>query len=803
MPKLRRLPADFEIRSRGFRSPQASLKGGERTEDLIASYELACRAGRSIQPIVRSMGLPLDFSNGTGVRIEQNQVVLVLESAAVQTRLKNLQNRLLEKLVADGVPVTGINFRVRGRRRPVEEEEKPEPVRTPSIIAAAELHNAAKSLMNRDLGAQIEALARTLEPSEGELPFCVLQSAGSQRERLTRLGALARAITEKLPNAPGMNLIPSEERTRGNPEFAAVRERMLARLARRQEAEAAADAATSAMKTLTARLDDLEARVLAEETGLPENFRPLADEVIALSKDITVAIRAAEESIRVLDDRAAEAELEKARKKKVKTESTSAEADEEVATALSETGTASPAAAALRANLRDQTPALKKSVRSARELIAKALKRLPSPEETPEHDERLAAELARFAALTARGTRRGAADQQEAIKNALTPEITRRLLVWEERQAIEDRLHEIDDGFAAMEKALDDDRAVLRIPRKFTASALAADFAALKSVDARRTADMERLGVESAESETLAEAVEILAEAAAHGESAANLSQREIGQKRAADELKKFLREVRVALGSHPNELIIPSEEEAAVSKEEAGLRERLLARLAVWKEKEAALAEAETALANVRKVLQSPRDGAVPGTELDGREKALRHAFALAAAAAEKISPALTAPDFDKASAEELPGVVPDLNAGKPAGHGKAAGAPSAAQPSLFPETVPVGDLDDHTVELLEATRDILPVWEDRLPKKPVPELIPPEEDCVNDETLRLARTRMLARGERRAALEARLRAIDEELRAVEALRHNPLRNPAEVARRAKAVLEEADRFSADLAKK
>ena len=80
MPKLRRMPADFQLKR--FRSPQRSLEQSSRTADLAESYALSLRAGKAVAPVIKAMGLALDYETGRGVRIENNKAVFITDSAA-------------------------------------------------------------------------------------------------------------------------------------------------------------------------------------------------------------------------------------------------------------------------------------------------------------------------------------------------------------------------------------------------------------------------------------------------------------------------------------------------------------------------------------------------------------------------------------------------------------------------------------------------------------------------------------------------------------------------------------------------
>ena len=57
MPRLRSLPAGFTLRNRGFRSPEKSLAESSASGKLLAEYELACRAGKAIMPLIDQLRL--------------------------------------------------------------------------------------------------------------------------------------------------------------------------------------------------------------------------------------------------------------------------------------------------------------------------------------------------------------------------------------------------------------------------------------------------------------------------------------------------------------------------------------------------------------------------------------------------------------------------------------------------------------------------------------------------------------------------------------------------------------------------
>lgn len=787
MPKLRRMPADFQLKRRGFRSPQRSLEQSSRTEDLIESYALSMRAGKAVAPIIRSMGLALDYETGRGVRIEDNKAVFITDSAAQLSRLRNLSKRLLEKLVADGVPVLGVDFRLRGRRAPAEEAEKTDPVRTPSIIAAAELFDAARKLINPELREQIRALARTLEPSPEELPLAVFTAITAQHERLGRVAERAEALRRRLPSAPDPQLVPDEEAAAQKPELASLRERMMKRLERRESVESLLRAALAEKAALEPEVNALESRAISEKEKDAPDFQLLGEEAVETSRRISAAMKLlaeAEERLRL------QAEAEKRQ-----TEAPGApskEADEERAAALRAGFTSAPPNMALREKLRQSLSKLSGDLRIARRELEKAREKLPADGNIAAGDETLARDIVKLAQARKKG--------DKAAEEVLSPQSSRLLLIWNSRSQIEERLSAAFAKLDALEKTLESDRPKLRMPKSFSASALASDFAQLRRIDLRRPEDESTLEALSSESEALKEAAEMLRstlpEGALPGENPEEARLDALGKR-----LREHLKAIVSSLGISPNESIIPTEEEAAQSPETAELRARQTERLARWRERRALAAKAEDALRDFASVLSSPRKTSPQEPSkrllLEALGKSLENAFALAEAARREAAPelpSLTLEDADAArrrEAEALAAEEAEEAAAKRKKPAHAANAPKA------PEAAP-GSLE----EKLQILRDILPVWKERLPRAPDPALLPSEADAALRPELREVRERMLDRRDRHESFTREFEALCELHHKVEGLAANPLADEKETKHLAEALERSADRFSARLAR-
>lgn len=789
MSRLRRLPPDFQLKRRGFRSPERSLAQGTRTEDLIEGYTLACRAGAAVMPVVRAMRLPLDFSGGRGVRIENQKVVLITDSAAQLSRLRNLSTRLLDRLVAAGVPVLGVEFRLRGRRLRVEETPPPEPVRSPSLIGSARLAAAAKDLHSKALKEQILALSRMLAPEPGELPLAVLSALDSQKRRLEELERRAAQLEEKLPDAPDPMIVPTEAEAEAVPELAGVRARQLARIARRRDAADAVEAArqeSAAAGPELARLLEaaLEAQTATDQT---ERFETLGAETVALSQRISEGMRRLDEAQAALErrmrtERLAEADAE------AREEVISAAADLERSAALRSGLKAPPPNAALRGALKLSAKRLGKTSEAVRATVLAALRKLPPGEELPVTDEKLSGEVAALG----EARRRGASNPEEA----LSPETTRRILIWNSKRSLKERLEALCAELDRIDAALAGEAPQLRTPKRFGAAALAADFAALQAIDRRHAADADRLTELAARSETLEEEADVL-RASLPEKDFSFESPQAARLARASEALALHITALRALLGGRPNAGIIPTEAEAARDEKAAARRPRMIERLALWDEKAEKIAAAARALADFRSVFLAPSKDPLSAAKLAMLEKSLRHGFALAADARSSLGEAGEAApslDFERAAAEPSAASAAPTTPAAPA-------APLVRETPPAPREAPLAPESGDRREDIEALRDILPVWRSDLPKPVLADLVPSEKEAAARSDLADLRTRLLERAERRRRLSAHIDAIEARLAEAKARLENPLSDMKEAQAFVAALLADAQGFSEELA--
>ena len=502
VPRLRSLPAGFTLRNRGFRSPEKSLAESSASGKLLAEYELACRAGKAIMPLIDQLRLPLDFSSGRGVRINaQGTITFITDSAAQQSRLRNLSKRILENLVTAGVPVVAVDFRNRGRRSTLNEAEKPEPIRTPSLIAAAELESSAARLINPDLKHQILALAAVLRPRPEEMPLAVETALEGTIERIDRLIGRTDRIKTQLPSAPDAKLIPDEASAKANPVLAAVRSRQRARLARRTLAETETNQIAEEARQALALLKTAREKLMppaAEELPFELSSKVLDD---AGQSAVSAALKIAGWTARLnqVEDRLT-LPLEEA------VQTLAAKGTTPAAASPSLPNAGSPEAlspAVLRSELKRKIKVLQSKLSETLSQIRHIGVRMPELPDILSADSRLAQEAADLARAREKG-------DSQALAAALSAESSRKLLSWESRLEVKSRLDTLEQTLAAMSKRFQADRPWLLAPRSKYADERPETMETLRKIDRRLINEEEALSSMSAEIETLAEKVEIL-----------------------------------------------------------------------------------------------------------------------------------------------------------------------------------------------------------------------------------------------------------------------------------------------------
>ena len=304
---------DFTPKRRPIRSVAQSLKAGDdRSVELMADLELARRAGKAIQPVVKQMRLAIDFENPGNCRIDPEQhdrLILFAKNSVQHSRLRNLTTTLLSRIMLEGLPIMAIAIRIRPEKSVDEEAQSqtPQP-RRGSISGAARLRAAARTgIADEKLAALFERLADAVEPRPERESIDLYDSLDALIAS-ARAGVIAaEQLKVRLPKAPDEKLIPSEKAAARAATVAELRRRMIERLENRRRFERPIMEAEAALKREAVRARALLAALKSEAEALsgisPDNdatpneisvFRPLSHAKESLSMTMSVAPREAE-----------------------------------------------------------------------------------------------------------------------------------------------------------------------------------------------------------------------------------------------------------------------------------------------------------------------------------------------------------------------------------------------------------------------------------------------------------------------------------------------------------------------------
>lgn len=822
----RKLPAGFKIRRFRFRSFAESLASGKRSGPLAADYELARRAGEAIMPVVKAYRLSLDFSSGGRCRIENGStLILNAANAAQHNRLANLKTKLLGAVVAKGLPIFDLEIRVRPLKGLPARSAAPKPAhRLRSVTGARALREEAARTADPTLQATLLSLAQAVAPNEAERPEALLRGFRLELDRAQAGAQAAAALEPALPNAPAESLVPSEADAAANPILAALRQKMLSKRALREQLETPLVAAAAALERETdeaagilsayfgasahpssdAERPDaadpapggLQADEASAASCLPafdaRELAALEEGLVSLHGRITAALARMADAAKAIHAAEAAQKQQKIEEEKLRAaelkggESQPGSAERPVQPAEAQPAPDAPDAP--EAKLADAEAHIARAREALLALLAQSesVRRRAAKQLEGDDDALGPQRLERFmpladAASALHTTVRRRLDDADGLRRLLSEQQQR-------AAALRARMARIDaespaalqtrDGFAAAGRAaaalsqqgeqiaeeaetLSDQLAVMEMrlteaeeaPAGHAASASEprAPAACGRNVQSGRTAP------EGGEQTT-------------HAEDAAADSRR---QERLAAELARF-RQILSLIPPSIDAKLIPDELDASQNPERMALRLRLLARWDAHRRLDdlAAAASSLLAAADASRHAGAPIDPAL-------LEDAAGAVDALEEALAETASRLHAGTEGEmKAKAGSLPAQAPDC---------AASSSPEAASPdssdgyaadNAAEEAAPTLEGADRAAQEclareLQALASRLQALHDELPRAPDPKLIPPEADCSSTphgRRLAEARSRMLARLERRRALEGALGTLEKECASLSA---------------------------------
>ena len=268
---------DFTARRTRAQSFEECLLRDDEGRRLLSDFELAQRAGRAVAPLLKAFHFAIDFTDPAHCRIDGETLVFLVSSADQENRLRQLQRRLRAALATAGLPLTDIDVRIipkgvgAGYRLEIPRCERPA-----SASGAAALDREIEQIEDPELKETLARLRDTIAPAtlegtsllEEKLAHESLALAERRRELTILEGDLSYGIDAAS--------LPTDEEVAELPPLAAVRERLLQKVAR--QSERLAD-----VRAEIARIDRRLERINDALVVLPEN--PIRAEAIASQTD--------------------------------------------------------------------------------------------------------------------------------------------------------------------------------------------------------------------------------------------------------------------------------------------------------------------------------------------------------------------------------------------------------------------------------------------------------------------------------------------------------------------------------------
>ncbi len=252
----------------------------------MSALDLAERAGRAIAPVLKAFHFAIDFTDPAHCRIDGETLVLLVSNAAQENRLKNLQRRIRAALATAGLPLTDIAVRIIPSTTGEDYRlEIPRCERPSSASGAAAIDREITAIEDPALRETLARLRDTLAPATPEgtsaLEERLAHESLSLAERRRELSILEGDLSYGIDATD----LPSDEEVAEMPPLAAVRERLLGKIARQTER-------LYNVRDEIARIDTRLEVINEALTILPEN--PIRAEAIA-AKSVEPSCPASEE----------------------------------------------------------------------------------------------------------------------------------------------------------------------------------------------------------------------------------------------------------------------------------------------------------------------------------------------------------------------------------------------------------------------------------------------------------------------------------------------------------------------------
>lgn len=220
---------DFIIRRTGAQTLTSCMTRDEM-RPLMADYALAKRAGAIVATQLRPFRMNINFQDPSRCRIDGRRLVLLVDNAAQQNRIRQLTPRLCAAVATGGLPITSVDIRILPKHiEPPFGVPLPCSPRLPSAVGAAAIDRILDDFEDPALKAVMTRLRDALKPKSDARRQSLEEQFGKESLELAFERARQVTLIDDLTHGLHAQLIPSEKEAEGYPRLEAERARKLLR----------------------------------------------------------------------------------------------------------------------------------------------------------------------------------------------------------------------------------------------------------------------------------------------------------------------------------------------------------------------------------------------------------------------------------------------------------------------------------------------------------------------------------------------------------------------------------------------
>lgn len=269
---------DFIVRRTGAQMLNTCL-GRDEMQPLMSEYALAKRAGSIVGNVLRPFRMNIDFQDPAYCRIHGHTLMILVENAGQQNRVRQLTPRLCAAVASGGLPITEVDVRIIAKQPlPSLNLALPTSPRHPSAVGAAAITHMLDEIEDPSLKETMTRLRDALTPDTSARQQVLEEKLGHESLALALERQRHVASIGDYDYAIGSLHILSEDEVRDYPRLEAER---LRALHRRLELE---DKKRIAERAIT-RIDERLERINQALTLLPVDLKAAEAALVPVDRD--------------------------------------------------------------------------------------------------------------------------------------------------------------------------------------------------------------------------------------------------------------------------------------------------------------------------------------------------------------------------------------------------------------------------------------------------------------------------------------------------------------------------------------